>query len=96
MTFRNSHMHINRINKVAGTMEQLMGGDEIYHYHSKVRQEKQLFPFHFVQFVTVLIKLIMKQPKTGGEFVWHQDYGYWYNNGCMLPEMGSIFMPVDR
>ena len=24
-----------------------------------------------------------------------QDYGYWYGNGCLTPEMGSIFMPLD-
>ena len=39
---------------------------------------------------------MMKEAHTGGSFVWHQDYGYWYNNGCMLPEMGSIFIPIDR
>ena len=64
-----------RSNKVAGTMMNLLGGDEIYHYHSK---------------------LMMKEPRTGGAHVWHQDYGYWYNNGCLLPEMGSVFLPVDK
>jgi ectoine hydroxylase len=39
---------------------------------------------------------MMKEAKTGGAWNWHQDYGYWYGNGCMLPEMGSIFMPIDR
>ena len=38
---------------------------------------------------------MMKDPKTGGAHIWHQDYGYWYNNGCLLPEMGSVFIPVD-
>ena len=28
-----------RSQKVAGTMQQLLGGDEIYHYHSKVTLE---------------------------------------------------------
>ncbi len=37
----------------------------------------------------------MKEPRTGGAWNWHQDYGYWYQNGCLLPEMASIFMPVD-
>lgn len=63
-----------RINKVAGTMEKLMGGQEIYHYHTKV---------------------IRKEARTGGAFVWHQDYGYWYYNGCLFPDMGTVFMPVD-
>ena len=21
---------------------------------------------------------------------------YWYNNGCLFPEMGSVFIPVDK
>ena len=39
---------------------------------------------------------MMKEAHTGGAHVWHQDYGYWYENGCLLPEMGAIFMPVDK
>ena len=35
-------------------MQTLLGGHEIYHYHSK---------------------LMMKDAKTGGAHVWHQDYG---------------------
>ena len=26
---------------------------------------------------------------------WHQDYGYWYENGCLFPDMGSVFIPLD-
>eukprot|EP00244_Chara_vulgaris_P011352 TRINITY_DN558_c0_g1_i1.p1 TRINITY_DN558_c0_g1~~TRINITY_DN558_c0_g1_i1.p1 ORF type:complete len:281 (+),score=42.17 TRINITY_DN558_c0_g1_i1:246-1088(+) len=40
-------------------------------------------------------KLIMKQPWTGGSFAWHQDYGYWYLNGCLFPEMASVFIAID-
>ena len=25
----------------------------------------------------------------------HQDYGYWYQNGCLFPDMGSAFIAVD-
>ena len=42
--------------QVVGTLEQLLGGWELYHYHSK---------------------LMMKEAKTGGAHLWHQDYGYW-------------------
>lgn len=36
-------------------------------------------------------KLMQKEPKTGGAWEWHQDYGYWYkNNGFLLPEMLSV------
>ena len=44
----------------------------------------------------LLIQLMMKEAKTGGGFVWHQDYGYWYQNGCLFPEMATVFIPVDR
>ena len=44
---------VGRCEKVASTMEQLLGG-EVYHYHTK---------------------LMMKEARTGGSFVWHQDYG---------------------
>ncbi|XP_064391230.1 L-proline trans-4-hydroxylase-like [Halichondria panicea] len=41
-------------------------------------------------------KLMMKEPHTGGSFVWHQDYGYWYNNGCLFPDMGTVFIAIDK
>ncbi|XP_019630087.1 PREDICTED: uncharacterized protein LOC109474256 isoform X1 [Branchiostoma belcheri] len=63
-----------RCEKVAGTMEKLLGG-EVYHYHTK---------------------LMMKEARTGGAFVWHQDYGYWYENGCIFPDMGTVFIALDQ
>lgn len=41
-------------------------------------------------------KMTMKEPYTGGAWEWHQDYGYWYNNGCLFPYMGSCMIAVDR
>jgi ectoine hydroxylase len=41
-------------------------------------------------------KMILKEPYTGGAWAWHQDYGYWYNNGCLLPDMASCLIAVDR
>jgi ectoine hydroxylase len=41
-------------------------------------------------------KMTMKEPFTGGAWEWHQDYGYWYNNGCLFPHMGSCYIAVDR
>merc|ERR1712211_114663 len=58
----------SRSRKVVDTFEQLLGGEELYHYHSK---------------------LMMKQAETGGQHVWHQDYGYWYENGCLQILAGS-------
>jgi len=40
-------------------------------------------------------KMSIKQPRTGGAWAWHQDYGYWYQNGCIWPDMGSAFIAVD-
>ena len=31
-------------------------------------------------------KITMKRPGAGGTWVWHQDYGYWYANGCLRPD----------
>ena len=40
-------------------------------------------------------KMSIKKPRTGGAWSWHQDYGYWYQNGCIWPDMGSAFIAVD-
>ena len=40
-------------------------------------------------------KMIMKDPKVGGAWAWHQDYGYWYQNGVLLPLLTSVFIAVD-
>ncbi len=40
-------------------------------------------------------KMTMKQPREGGAWEWHQDFGYWYNNGCLSPEMLSVFIALD-
>lgn len=41
-------------------------------------------------------KLMMKDARTGGAHLWHQDYGYWVNNGCAFPHMGTVFIPIDK
>jgi ectoine hydroxylase len=41
-------------------------------------------------------KMILKEPRVGGAWTWHQDYGYWYNNGCLFPDMASCMFAVDR
>ncbi len=40
-------------------------------------------------------KLTIKRPRAGGAWDWHQDYGYWYNNGCLFPDMLSVGIAVD-
>ncbi len=41
-------------------------------------------------------KMIMKNAREGGAWEWHQDYGYWYNYGCLAPTMLSCLIAVDR
>jgi ectoine hydroxylase len=41
-------------------------------------------------------KLTAKDPKVGGAWEWHQDYGYWYYNGCLEPKMLSIMIALDH
>ncbi|MCC2683281.1 MAG: phytanoyl-CoA dioxygenase family protein [Paenibacillaceae bacterium] len=40
-------------------------------------------------------KVILKEARTGGAWEWHQDYGYWYNQGFVYPNMISAFVALD-
>lgn len=40
-------------------------------------------------------KLTAKDPRVGGAWEWHQDYGYWYYNGCLEPKMLSFMIALD-
>lgn len=37
-------------------------------------------------------KLMQKEPKVGGAWEWHQDYGYWYKNQFLFPEQLTSVM----
>jgi hypothetical protein len=41
-------------------------------------------------------KMMLKEPYVGGAWEWHQDYGYWYHNGCLSPDLVSCLIAVDR
>jgi ectoine hydroxylase-related dioxygenase (phytanoyl-CoA dioxygenase family) len=41
-------------------------------------------------------KMIMKDARVGGAWAWHQDYGYWYQNGVLYPDLCSASIAVDR
>ena len=42
-------------------------------------------------------KLMQKEPKVGGAWEWHQDYGYWYKNEFLLPDqMMSVMVAVTE
>ena len=40
-------------------------------------------------------KMIMKDARVGGAWAWHQDYGYWYQNGVLYPLLCSASIAVD-
>ena len=72
-------------------------GDDIYSAIARSRRvvdrmeaflEGEVYHYHH--------KLILKEPKVGGAWEWHQDYGYWYDNGCLLPDMASCLIAIDR
>ena len=71
-------------------------GDDIYGMFSRGRRlvdsmEKilggEVYHYHS--------KMNMKEPQVGGAWAWHQDYGYWYQNGCLSPDMASAMIAVD-
>jgi ectoine hydroxylase-related dioxygenase (phytanoyl-CoA dioxygenase family) len=42
-------------------------------------------------------KLMQKEPKVGGAWEWHQDYGYWYKNEFLFPdEMISVMIGITQ
>ena len=42
-------------------------------------------------------KLMQKEPKVGGAWEWHQDYGYWYKNEFLYPDqMLSIMIAITE
>ena len=41
-------------------------------------------------------KLTAKEPRDGGAWEWHQDYGYWYHNGIVFPQLCSVMVALDQ
>jgi ectoine hydroxylase len=72
-------------------------GDDIYSAVARCRRvvdtiqrllEGEVYHYHH--------KMIRKEPRGGGAWEWHQDYGYWYHNGCLFPDLASCMIAVDR
>lgn len=40
-------------------------------------------------------KLMQKEPRSGGAWEWHQDYGYWYDDGFLSADMASCYVAFD-
>ena len=48
-------------------------------------------PYHFHT------KIMLKEPSTGGAWMVHQDFGYWYRTGTLHPDqMMSCILAVDE
>lgn len=42
-------------------------------------------------------KLMQKEPRVGGAWEWHQDYGYWYKNQFMYPnQLVSVMVALTQ
>jgi hypothetical protein len=41
-------------------------------------------------------KVMLKLAHEGGAWEWHQDYGYWYYDGCPYPRLVSAMTALDR
>jgi hypothetical protein len=42
-------------------------------------------------------KLMQKEPRVGGAWEWHQDYGYWYKNEFLFPgQMMSVMVAITE
>jgi len=41
-------------------------------------------------------KMMLKEPRIGGAWEWHQDYGYWYQNDCLYSYMVSCMIALDH
>ena len=72
-------------------------GDSVYGYaarsHKMVDTMEDLLGGEVYHYHS---KITAKEPREGGAWEWHQDYGYWYNNGCLFPYMASAMIALDR
>jgi ectoine hydroxylase len=72
-------------------------GDDLYGMFSRspriVNRMEQLLGGEVYHYHT---KMMLKEPYVGGAWEWHQDYGYWYHNGCLFPLLASCLIAVDR
>lgn len=42
-------------------------------------------------------KLMQKEPRVGGAWEWHQDYGYWYKNEFLFPDqLISVMVAITK
>ena len=50
---------------------------------------------NFAEIAPMALNILTDLPIGGSVWSWHQDYGYWYQNGCLFPDMASLFIPLE-
>ncbi len=71
---------LTRGQTLVGAVDQLMGRQSEDEAHSVCHYHS---------------KLMQKEPRVGGAWEWHQDYGYWYKNEFLYPEqMMSVMIAI--
>ena len=103
-TARDDHemlTHAFDVNDTAGRKTRLSlwnhPGDDIYGMVSRsARIVERMEQFLGGEVYHYHSKLMLKEPRVGGAWEWHQDYGYWYQNGCLFPHMASCLIALDR
>ena len=68
---------------VIDSVEQILGGTS----HG-ARGAEEAYHYH--------TKVMIKEARVGGKWEWHQDYGYWYSNGCLAPKMLSVMVALTE
>ncbi|KAI6653813.1 Phytanoyl-CoA dioxygenase family protein [Oopsacas minuta] len=74
---------VARSARIIDNVETLLSG----YSHGLSAEREEAYHYHS--------KVMIKEPKVGGAWEWHQDYGYWYNNGCLFPKMISVMVAID-
>ena len=66
---------IPRLARIVDGVEVLFGGQECYHWYSKI---------------------VKKRPYSQGSIEWHQDYGSWYYDTFLFPDIVNVFLAVNE
>ena len=77
---------VARSARMVDNAETLLGGPS--HTCASAGEPAECYHYH--------TKVMIKEAGVGGEQEWHQDYGYWYNNGRMAPQMLSAMVALNE
>ena len=72
-------------------------GDDIYgaiaRSHKMVDRMEQLLGGEVYHYHSTMM---LKEPRVGGAWEWHQDYAYWYYFGCLFPDIAACMIAIDE